>query len=39
MKRIALAVLIVCYTLGGTMSANAAETRSAAGAVPNCPGF
>ena len=39
MKRIALAVLIVCYTLGGTMSANAAEARSAACAVPNCPGF
>lgn len=39
MKRIVLAVLIVCFTLGGTMSTNAAETRSAACAVPNCPGF
>ena len=39
MKKIVLAVLIVCLTLGGTMSANAAETRSAACADPNCPGF
>lgn len=39
MKKIALIALIICFTLGGTLSTNAAETRSATCANPSCPGF
>lgn len=39
MKKVTVFALLTCFVLGGSLSADAAETRAAACAQPNCPGF
>jgi len=39
MKKTTLFVLLTCFTLGVTLSADAAESRAVACAKQDCPGF